>query len=133
MGNTILIILLIVFITLVSSKKKKPTQGQKAAPQTPAARQAKDLPVNPHEAKAVVSAETPGESPSFEGAFETQGIEGETEAEHAGHIQKMHQVEAAMMHEMQAQRKSMETNRNALRTAVILREVLDRPVSLRDE
>ena len=60
-----------------------------------------------------------------------QGIEGETEAEHAAHLIKV-EAEQALRDSAQDAREALAAmNLQALRNAVVMKEILDKPVSLR--
>ena len=64
----------------------------------------------------------------IEGAHEG---EGESDAEHSAHLKKIAQAEARCRAGREAEAARIERNRQRLRDAVIMREVLDKPVSLR--
>ena len=64
----------------------------------------------------------------IEGAHEG---EGESDAEHSAHLEKIAQAEARCRAGREAEAARIERNRQRLRDAVIMREVLDKPVSLR--
>lgn len=57
--------------------------------------------------------------------------EGESDAEHSAHLKKIAQAEARCRAGREAEAARIERNRQRLRDAVIMREVLDKPVSLR--
>ena len=60
-----------------------------------------------------------------------QSVEGETEAEHAAHRLRAAQEEQRIHIERAAEQAQMEVNLQALRSAVVMKEILDKPVSLR--
>ena len=64
----------------------------------------------------------------IEGAHEG---EGESDAEHSAHLEKIAQAEARCRAGREAEAARIERDRQRLRDAVIMREVLDKPVSLR--
>lgn len=68
------------------------------------------------------------ESTAPEGSVSTQG---ESDEEHAKHRQRILAQEEKLRSEQQAQQEARSMNLQALRTAVVMREILDRPVSLR--
>ena len=61
----------------------------------------------------------------------SQGIEGETAAEHAEHRRKAAEAEARQREDLQAQQALRDINLQKLRAAVVMKEILDKPVSLR--
>ena len=61
----------------------------------------------------------------------SQGIEGETEAEHAAHRLRAKQEEQRIHVERAAEQAHAEVNLQTLRNAVVMKEILDKPVSLR--
>jgi len=63
-----------------------------------------------------------------EGSISTQG---ETEAEHAGHHRKILEEESRLMEEHETLRELRRLNLQKLRSAVVMSEVLNKPVSLR--
>lgn len=63
-----------------------------------------------------------------EGTVSTQG---ESAAEHAEHRRKVLAEEARQLEEHEALKELREMNLKKLRTAVVMREILDKPVSLR--
>ena len=60
-----------------------------------------------------------------------QGVEGETEAEHAAHRLRAEREEARIQIERAAEQVQTEVNLQTLRRAVVMKEILDKPVSLR--
>ena len=58
-------------------------------------------------------------------------VEGETEAEHAAHRQRIEREEIRVHAEHAAAQAITEVNLQALRNAVVMKEILDKPVSLR--
>lgn len=60
-----------------------------------------------------------------------QGVEGETEAEHAAHRLRAEREEARIQIERAAEQVQTEVNLQTLRSAVVMKEILDKPVSLR--
>ena len=60
-----------------------------------------------------------------------QGVEGETEAEHAAHRLRAEREEARIQVEHAAEQVQTEINLQTLRSAVVMKEILDKPVSLR--
>ena len=73
-------------------------------------------------------------APAYSGSLHLspdQGIEGETEAEHAAHLIKV-EAEQALRDSAQDAREALAAmNLQALRNAVVMKEILDKPVSLR--
>lgn len=63
-----------------------------------------------------------------EGLFSTQG---ESEAEHAEHVQKLQEAEAQLQSEKAVLAELHRSGRDELRKAVVMSEVLGKPVSLR--
>lgn len=59
--------------------------------------------------------------------------QGESEAEHAEHLRKMHDADQENRAQSETLRELRSMNRARLRQAVIMREILDRPVSMRNE
>lgn len=66
--------------------------------------------------------------PPPEGSISTQG---ESAAEHAMHMEKVHIEEEKLRQQAQSLRQIRNLNRQKLREAVVMREVLGKPVSLR--
>lgn len=64
-------------------------------------------------------------------AMENGRHEGESDAEHAQHLMRAAQAEAIRSADQEAQQILREVNLRNLRTAVVMKEILDRPVSLR--
>ena len=60
-----------------------------------------------------------------------QGLEGETEAEHAAHRLRAEREEARIQIERVAEQVQTQVNLQTLRSAVVMKEILDKPVSLR--
>lgn len=60
-----------------------------------------------------------------------QGVEGETEAEHAAHRRRAEAEEALRDSAQEARSAVAAMNLQALRSAVVMKEILDKPVSLR--
>ena len=60
-------------------------------------------------------------------------LQGESEAEHAEHLQKIYSAEHQSREASETLRELRQMNRARLRQAVIMREILDRPVSMRGE
>ena len=60
-----------------------------------------------------------------------QSVEGETEAEHAAHRLRAEREEARIQVERAAEQVQTEINLQTLRSAVVMKEILDKPVSLR--
>ena len=60
-----------------------------------------------------------------------QSMEGETEAEHAAHRLRAEREEARIQIERAAEQVQTEVNLQTLRSAVVMKEILDKPVSLR--
>ena len=99
-------------------------EGVSAAPAKPKKQAAK--PTAPKkQAKQVVDA------PSPKPAAAQPAVEGETEAEHAGHRMRVEREEVRMQAERAAAQAVAEINLQALRNAVVMKEILDKPVSLR--
>ena len=61
----------------------------------------------------------------------SQGVEGETVAEHSMHRQRAAQAEAQAQIEQEALQALRAANLQALRNAVVMKEILDKPVALR--
>ena len=59
--------------------------------------------------------------------------QGESEAEHAEHLQKMREDDLQTRMQSETLRELRQMNRARLRQAVVVREILDRPVSMRGE
>lgn len=78
------------------------------------------------------SVPTPAPAPTGSIALNSlQSVEGETEAEHAAHRMRAAQEEQRIHIERAAEQAQMEVNLQALRSAVVMKEILDKPVSLR--
>ena len=60
-----------------------------------------------------------------------QGVEGETEAEHAAHRLRAEAAEALRDRAEENRQALAAMNLQALRSAVVMKEILDKPVSLR--
>ncbi len=60
-----------------------------------------------------------------------QSVEGETETEHAAHRLRAEREEQRIHVERAAEQALAEVNLQALRSAVVMKEILDKPVSLR--
>ena len=60
-----------------------------------------------------------------------QSVEGETEAEHAAHRLRTEREEERIQVERAAAQALAEVNLQTLRSAVVMKEILDKPVSLR--
>ena len=60
-----------------------------------------------------------------------QSVEGETEAEHAAHRLRAAQEDMRIGVERAAEQALAEVNLQTLRSAVVMKEILDKPVSLR--
>ena len=60
-----------------------------------------------------------------------QGVEGETEAEHAAHRLRAEAAEALRDRAEETRQALAAMNLQALRSAVVMKEILDKPVSLR--
>ena len=60
-----------------------------------------------------------------------QSVEGETEAEHAAHRLRAEREEERIRIERAAEQVLTEVNLQTLRSAVVMKEILDKPVSLR--
>lgn len=60
-------------------------------------------------------------------------VQGESEAEHAEHLEKMRAADLQAHQQSQTVRELRQMNRARLRQAVVMREILDRPVSMRGE
>ena len=60
-------------------------------------------------------------------------IEGESEAEHGEHIRRILAGEAEARQRCETARELRRVNRERLRSAIVLREILDPPISMRDE
>ena len=60
-----------------------------------------------------------------------QGVEGETEAEHAAHRMRAARAEARRRSECAEAQAVAQVNLQTLRSAVVMKEILDKPVSLR--
>ena len=66
---------------------------------------------------------------------DTEGFstEGEATAEHAEHMRRMIAAETEARERRETARELRRVNRERLRAAIVLREVLDPPISVRDE
>lgn len=80
--------------------------------------------------KATKSA-APVSVPDPEYAEGTVSSQGESDAEHALHLKKVRAAEQAQQQEHEALLELRRMNREKLRSAVVMSEVLDKPVSLR--
>ena len=78
------------------------------------------------------SVPTPAPAPSGSIAVDAnQGVEGETEAEHAAHRMRAARAEACRRSECAEAQAVAQVNLQTLRSAVVMKEILDKPVSLR--
>ena len=155
----LLIIIGIVTSISKSSKKKKAAQAQKAArpaaqsgevripytreewaqfleqesipkPKAPPKPAAKKPPEPAPQATTPMPKPVPAESGSI-AVDPMQGVEGETEAEHAAHRMRAAHEEARRRSECAEAQAVAQVNLQALRSAVVMKEILDKPVSLR--
>lgn len=109
------------------------------APPKPAAAKPEDVAkvaaavLEKHRAQAAQrSVPTPAPAPSGSIAVDAnQGVEGETEAEHAAHRMRAARAEARRRSECAEAQAVAQVNLQALRSAVVMKEILDKPVSLR--
>lgn len=72
-------------------------------------------------------------STSERGMAGAVAAQGESEAEHAEHLQRMYAADQENRAQNETLRELRSMNRARLRQAVIMREILDRPVSMREE
>ena len=161
MDGLISLLILIGIFSSLSKKKKKKAQKQAAQQQTPVSKPSKPagqvkIPYTKEEWKAylesleqpkepapkprpvkTVQAETPVKKTKSvlqldhdepEGTVSTQG---ESAAEHAEHRQKILAEEARIREQQETLQELRHMNRQKLRRAVVMSEVLGKPVSLR--
>ena len=103
----------------------QPEKAVKAASPAPQKRRAKVV-------QAVAAAPKPAPATTGSIALDPrQGVEGETEAEHAAHRLRAKQEEQRIHVERAAEQALAEVNLQTLRSAVVMKEILDKPVSLR--
>lgn len=148
-GLIALLVVIAIVNALTSGKRKKRQETQRRAfqgarqaqaaaqAQMPRARPARQKPrpepraATPEELRAHLAAMEAGAELApkrGEGSVSTQG---ESEAEHAEHRLRAAAEEAARRQEHEALRELRAANRDKLRTAVVMSEVLGKPVSLR--
>lgn len=142
-GLIALLVVIAVVNALTSGRRKKRQEAQRRAfqgaqqaqaAQKPKAQQRprpQAQPSTPEELRAHLAAMDAQSKPApkrEEGAISTQG---ESEAEHAEHRRRIAAEEAARRLEREALRDLREANRDKLRTAVIMSDVLSKPVALR--
>lgn len=145
-GLIALLIVIAVVNALTSGRRKKRQEAQRralqGAQQAQAAQKPKPRPARqsprtqaqpstPEELQAHLAAMDAQSRPASkreEGKISTQG---ESEAEHAEHRRRIAAEEAARRLEHETLRDLREANRDKLRTAVIMSEVLGKPIALR--
>lgn len=99
-------------------------EAPKPKPEAP-----KPKPAKPKVKPPKPAAEKPAaDKPLREGSISTQG---ESEAEHAEHRRKILAEEARRREEYEAHQELRNLNLKRLRSAIVMREILDKPVSLR--
>lgn len=144
-------------ILSILRKSKKAAQKRDAQPQPPKPAQRERIPFTREEwetylreqgvakkavrpAQAAQKVEKPAPKPAAQSvqtpahsAFSVVSTEGEAEAEHAEHVRRILADEAATRQQSASELELRRVNRARLRQAVVMREILDRPVALRDE
>ena len=137
--ETIWLILILAGIAVFTFSDKKKRGARNAAPLPPTETEP-ELADEDEEFEAEFGGEghsLPPEAPPAEDAAaaapteDAHEGEGESDAEHSAHLKKIAQAEARCRAGREAEAARIERNRQRLRDAVILREVLDKPVSLR--
>lgn len=108
-----------------SAQSSRPSKGKPAPAKQNTAAPAKRTSPEPAEPAAPIGALQPEHA---DGAIPTQG---ESDAEHALHLEQMRAAEQAQQEEHEALLELRRMNREKLRSAVVMSEVLGRPVSLR--
>lgn len=99
-------------------------EAPKPKPEAP-----KPKPAKPKVKPPKPAAEKPAaDTPLREGSISTQG---ESEAEHAEHRRKILAEEAKRREEYEAHQELRNLNLKRLRSAIVMREILDKPVALR--
>lgn len=88
-------------------------------------------PMNTTAAKAKPAAATIKTAVPKTGSMEYNGLEGESEAEHTEHRERVLRLEHLQREASEAAASAYEVNLEQLRNAVIMSEILNRPVSLR--
>ena len=111
--------------------KAKPAAAVPTAPAKPVKAQAKPA-AQPVKAAAAPIPATPSAPGTGSIRMDpNQGVEGETVAEHSMHRQRAAQAEAQAQIEQEALQALRAANLQALRNAVVMKEILDKPVALR--
>ena len=111
--------------------KAKPAAAVPTAPAKPVKAQAKPA-AQPVKAAAAPIPATPSAPGTGSIRMDpSQGVEGETVAEHSMHRQRAAQAEAQAQIEQEALQALRAANLQALRNAVVMKEILDKPVALR--
>ena len=111
--------------------KAKPVAAVPTAPAKPVKAQAKPA-AQPVKAAAAPIPATPSAPGTGSIRMDpSQGVEGETVAEHSMHRQRAAQAEAQAQTEQEALQALRAANLQALRNAVVMKEILDKPVALR--
>lgn len=137
--ETIWLILILAGIAVFTFSGKKQRGARNAAPLPPTETEP-ELADEDEEFEAEFGGEghsLPPEAPPAEDAAaaapteDAHEGEGESDAEHSAHLKKIAQAEARCRAGREAEAARIERNRQRLRDAVIMREVLDKPVSLR--
>lgn len=137
--ETIWLILILAGIAVFTFSDKKKRGARNAAPLPPTETEP-ELADEDEEFEAEFGGEghsLPPEAPPAEDAAaaapteDAHEGEGESDAEHSAHLKKIAQAEARCRAGREAEAARIERNRQRLRDAVIMREVLDKPVSLR--
>ena len=109
----------------------KPAAAVPTAPAKPVKAQAKPA-AQPVKAAAAPIPATPSAPGTGSIRMDpNQGVEGETVAEHSMHRQRAAQAEAQAQIEQEALQALRAANLQALRNAVVMKEILDKPVALR--
>ena len=142
-GLIVLLIVIGVIARISKSNKKKAAEAarrQEQAEKIPYSREewdaylkAEGIPARP---KAKAKPAPIPATPSAPGTGSirmdpNQGVEGETVAEHSMHRQRAAQAEAQAQIEQEALQALRAANLQALRNAVVMKEILDKPVALR--
>ena len=137
--ETIWLILILAGIAVFTFSDKKKRGARNAAPLPPTETEP-ELADEDEEFEAEFGGEghsLPPEVPPAEDVAAAAPIEdahegeGESDAEHSAHLEKIAQAEARCRAGREAEAARIERDRQRLRDAVIMREVLDKPVSLR--
>lgn len=106
-------------------QEKRPQPPKQAAP---VSEKLAPIKAKPAKAAAAVHLKTALAHDEPEGSISTQG---ESRAEHAAHLARIHAEEEKLRQAQQTLREVRSLNRQKLQNAVIMSEILDKPVSLR--